>query len=142
MSQYLNIYARFKLDGQFVPIADYSRSTKVYEEVDAPYEKLMLWSREEIEATAERVRAGKIFANSQITNLNRKIELISQMNNPLDDKLEAIHELMTYIEEYQDEISALDRWSIELDFIANMTFYAEIYAGIEISDPTEQDVIS
>lgn len=139
MSQYLNFFARH--NKEFVPIADYSRSTKVYSEVNAPYEKIRAIDETELRTIAERMRAGKIFAKTQIEAVNRRLELISNANNPLEEKLDAIDFGLEVIEEYEDDIQTLDRYAVELDFIANMTYDNDIFVGVEISDPTEKDII-
>lgn len=142
MSQYLNFFAKSVHGKEFIPIADYSRNTKVYQETEAPYEKIRVFKEQELRDIAERLRAGKIFANSQINSFNRRIDLITQMDNPLDEKLEAINEYLGYIDEYKDEIDALDRWATEIDFIANMTDYCDIYAGFEVGEPTNENITS
>lgn len=139
MSQYLNFFARH--NKEFVPIADYSRSTNVYSEVNAPYEKIRAIDETELRTIAERLRAGKIFAKTQIEAINRKLELISSANNSLEEKLDAINSELEVIEEYEDDIQALDRYATELNFIANMTYDNDIFVGIEINDPTEKDII-
>ena len=139
MSQYLNFFARH--DKEFVPIVNYSRSTNVYSEVNAPYEKIRAINETELRTIAERLRAGKNFAKTQIEAINRKLELISSANNSLEEKLDAINSELEVIEEYEDDIQALDRYATELDFIANMAYDNNIFVGFEISDPTEKDII-
>lgn len=51
MSQYLYFFARH--DKEFVLIADYSRSTQVYSEVNAPYEKIRKIDETELRTMAE-----------------------------------------------------------------------------------------
>ena len=139
MSQYLYFFARH--NKELIPIADYSRSTKVYSEVNAPYEKIRAIDETELRTIAERLRAGKIFAKTQIEAINRKLELISSANNSLEEKLDVINSELEIIEDYEDDIQALDRYAAELNFIANMAYDNDIFVGIEISDPTEKDII-
>lgn len=139
MSQYLNFFARH--DKEFVPIADYSRSTNVYSEVNAPYEKIRAIDETELRTIAERLRAGKIFAKTQIEAINRKLKLISSANNSLEEKLDAIDSELEVIEEYEDDIQALDRYATELDFIANMACDNDIFVGFEIGEPTKKDIV-
>lgn len=128
-------------DKEFILIADYSRSTQVYSEVNAPYEKIRKIDETELRSVAERLRAGKNFAKSQIEALNRKLELISSANNSLEEKLDVINSELEIIEEYEDDIQTLDRYAIELDFIANMACDNDIFVGFEISCPTEKDIV-
>ena len=78
MSQYLYFFARH--DKEFILIADYSRSTQVYSEVNAPYEKIRKIDETELRSVAERLRAGKNFAKSQIEALNRCQNLLTGIN--------------------------------------------------------------
>lgn len=139
MSQYLYFFARH--DKEFILIADYSRSTQIYSEVNAPYEKIRKIDETELRSVAERLRAGKIFAKTQIEAANRRLELISNANNPLEEKLDAIDFGLEVIEEYEDDIQTLDRYAVELDFIADMTCDNDIFVGFEISCPTEKDIV-
>lgn len=145
MCQYVNFYARYK-GGQFVPIADYTRGTRVYQEMASqiPYGKLKLLKREEIREIAARIRAGKEFSTSQIDECNEKIKLIAKMNNSLEEKLGAIDELKENISEYEEELLEFEAFATELFFIANMTYNdIEIYAGIEApAEPADEDVVS
>jgi len=140
MSQYLHFFARH--DKELVPIADYSRSTQVYSEVNALYKKIRAIDETELRAIAERLRAGKIFAKTQIEAINRKLELISSANNSLEEKLDAINSELEVIEEYEDDIQTLDRYAAELNFIANMACDNDIFVGFEISDPTTKDIVN
>lgn len=139
MSQYLYFFARH--DKEFILIADYSRSTQIYSEVNAPYEKIRKIDETELRSVAERLRAGKIFAKAQIEAANRRLELISNVNNPLEEKLDAIDFGLEVIKEYEDDIQTLDRYAVELDFIANMACDNDIFVGFEISCPTEKDIV-
>lgn len=139
MSQYLYFFARH--DKEFVLIADYSRSTQVYSEVNAPYEKIRKIDETELRTVAERLRAGKKFAKSQIEATNRKLELISSANNSLEEKSDAINFGLEVIEEYKEDIQTLERFAIELDFIANIACDNDIFVGFEIGEPTEKDIV-
>ena len=139
MSQYLNFFARH--DKEFVPIADYSRNTVIYDEVVAPYEKLKKFNEQELDAITDRLQAGKEFAEAQIENINHKLELIFSANNSLEDKLDAAGEELEFIESYESDIRDYDRYIKEIRFIANMALDNEIFAGIEVGEPTEQDIV-
>lgn len=67
MSQYLYFFARH--DKEFILIADYSRSTQVYSEVNAPYEKIRKIDETELRTVAERLRAGKNLPNLRLKPL-------------------------------------------------------------------------
>lgn len=142
MSQYLNFFVRHNED--FIPLANYSRNTHVYDEAEAPYEKIRKFSREQLESIASRLRESKTFAHKEIARLHQEIEIIKGINIPVDnlDKiLGAIHDISNVISEYQEDIETLEREAIEIEFMRNMTYDdCEIFAGIEISDPTIDDI--
>ena len=139
MSQYLNFYVRH--DKEFVPIADYSRSTKIYQAIQAPYEQIRLITIQELEVVAEKMRTAKNSVKTQIEDINRKIDFISKTNNSLDEKLDAIESYLKIIEEYKEDIEILDKYAIELEFIADMGYENQIFVGVEIGSPTVNDII-
>ena len=55
MSQYLNIF--LKSDGKFIPIKDYSRSTYLYDEFHAPYEKICEYKAEGLREIGARLES-------------------------------------------------------------------------------------
>lgn len=142
MSQYLDFFVRHD-NGNFVPIASYSRGTKVYEEVNVPYGRICKLNKQELNDVAVRLRAGKNFAKSQIKAIDIRLDLLIKANNSLEEKDSVMSEYLNLREEYEEEIQTLERFAIEIDFIAEMTYDDnEIYAGIEVCNPTEQDICS
>ena len=55
MSQYLNIF--LKSDGKFIPIGDYSRSTYLYDEFNAPYGKICGYKADELREVGARLES-------------------------------------------------------------------------------------
>ena len=53
-----------------------------------------------------------------------------------------INSELEIIEEYEDDIQTLDRYAIELDFIANMACNNDIFVGFEIGCPTNEDIVN
>lgn len=139
MSQYLNFFIRH--DKEFIPIAGYSRNTVIYDEVVAPYGKIKRFGDHDLEIISNRLRADRKFAKAQIENINYKLELIFSANNSLEDKLSMASEELELIESYENDIRDCDRYITELSFMANMTDDNEIFAGIEVGEPTEQDIV-
>lgn len=141
MSQYVNFFIRH--DNILLPLADYSRSTSLYHIMnDAPYEKLREYSFEELQLKVNELNASKTAYRKQIDYYNNHIDLICEMDNSIEDKLETIISIDATIEEIQQEIDAIDRQAIELDFIANLIYQGYfIYAGIEVGEPTLQDIV-
>ena len=141
MFQYLTIF--LKSDGKFIPIKDYSRSTYLYDEFHAPYEKVCEYKAEglrEIGACLES-RANNI--KKYIQKLENLIALIpSFQGHEMEEKISAILDYKSQIEEEKEELKTLYFQSSVCYFLANIAEdYVPVYAGVEIADPTDQDVI-
>lgn len=141
MSQYINFFIRHGND--LLSIADYSRSTTLYTVMqDAPYEKLREYSYEELQLKVNELNTSKTAYLKQITHYHQHIKIICEMDNAVEDKLDVIASIDNDIEEFQQEVDAIDRQAIELDFIANLMYQGyRIYAGIEVGEPTLQDIV-
>ena len=70
MSQYLNIF--LKSDGKFIPIKDYSRSTYLYDEFHAPYEKICEYKAEGLREIGARLE-------SRANGIERYIQELERM---------------------------------------------------------------
>ena len=141
MSQYLNIF--LKSDGKFIPIGDYSRSTYLYDEFNAPYGKICEYKTDglrEIGARLER-RANDI--KEYIQKLESLIALIPNFQGQeMEEKISAILDYKSQIEEEKEELKTLYSQSSVCYFLASIAEdYVPVYAGVEIADPTDQDVI-
>ena len=141
MSQYLNIF--LKSDGKFIPIGDYSRSTYLYDEFNAPYGKICEYKANglrEIGARLER-RANDI--KEYIQKLESLIALIPNFQGQeMEEKISAILDYKSQIEEEKEELKTLYSQSSVCYFLASIAEdYVPVYAGVEIADPTDQDVI-
>ena len=141
MSQYLSIF--LKSDGKFIPIGDYSRSTYLYDEFNAPYGKICEYKAEglrEIGACLES-RANNI--KKYIQKLENLIALIpSFQGHEMEEKISAILDYKSQIEEEKEELKTLYSQSSVCYFLASIAEdYVPVYAGVEIADPTDQDVI-
>ena len=141
MSQYLTIF--LKSDGKFIPIGDYSRSTYFYDEFNAPYGKICEYKAEglrEIGACLES-RANNI--KKYIQKLESLIALIPNFQGQeMEEKISAILDYKSQIEEEKEELKTLYSQSSVCYFLANIAEdYVPVYAGVEIADPTDQDVI-
>lgn len=141
MSQYVNFFIRH--NNAFLTIADYSRSSALYGVMqDAPYEKLREYSYEELQLKINELNTSKAAYRKQIDYYNNHINLICEMDNSIEDKLETITSIDEVIKEIQQEIDTIDRQAIELDFIANLVYQGyRIYAGVEVGEPTLQDIV-
>ena len=141
MSQYLNIF--LKSDGKFIPIGDYSRSTYLYDEFNAPYGKICEYKAEGLREIGVRLESRANDTKKYIQKLENLIALIpSFQGHEMEEKISAILDYKSQIEEEKEELKTLYFQSSVCYFLANIAEdYVPVYAGVEIADPTDQDVI-
>ena len=141
MSQYLNIF--LKSDGKFIPIGDYSRSTYLYDEFNAPYGKVCEYKAEGLREVGARLENRANDIKEYIQKLEDLIALIpSFQGQEMEEKISAILDYKSQIEEEKEELKTLYSQSSVCYFLANIAEdYVPVYAGVEIADPTDQDVI-
>lgn len=141
MSQYLNIF--LKSDGKFIPIGDYSRSTYLYDEFNAPYEKICEYKADGLREVGARLESRANDIEKYIQKLESLIALIPNFQGQeMEEKISAILDYKSQIEEEKEELKTLYSQSSICYFLANIAEdYVPVYAGVEIADPTDQDVI-
>lgn len=141
MSQYLNIF--LKSDGKFIPIGDYSRSTYLYDEFNAPYEKICEYKADGLREVGARLESRANDIKEYIQKLESLIALIPNFQGQeMEEKISAILDYKSQIEEEKEELKTLYSQSSVCYFLASIAEdYVPVYAGIEIADPTDQDVI-
>ena len=141
MSQYLNIF--LKSDGKFIPIGDYSRSTYLYDEFNAPYEKICEYKADGLREVGARLESRANDIKEYIQKLENLIALIpSFQGQEMEEKISAILDYKSQIEEEKEELKTLYSQSSVCYFLASVAEdYVPVYAGVEITDPTDQDII-
>lgn len=141
MSQYLNIF--LKSDGKFIPIGDYSRSTYLYDEFNAPYEKICEYKADGLREVGARLESRANDIKEYIQKLEDLIALIPNFQGQeMEEKISAILDYKSQIEEEKEELKTLYFQSSVCYFLASIAEdYVPVYAGVEIADPTDQDVI-
>lgn len=141
MSQYLNIY--LKVDGKYVSISDYSRNTGIYEEFDAPYEKLRNYTPEMLKDISARLQRKIEDTQKFNSDLRELIDLIPKIEGAeMEEKISSILDYKSQIEDNDEEISQLQYYVSICHYLADVAeYYIPVYAGVEIGDPTDQDVI-
>lgn len=141
MSQYLNIF--LKSDGKFIPIGDYSRSTYFYDEFNAPYGKVCEYKAEGLREIGARLESRANDIKEYIQKLENLIALIpSFQGQEMEEKISAILDYKSQIEKEKEELKTLYSQSSVCYFLASIAEdYVPVYAGVEIADPTDQDII-
>ena len=146
MSSYLNFFVRSK-NGEFTQIASYSRNHYIYDAYGAPYEKIALVTLEHIQGALDDL-------NNRREMLEENIELAEEMikyicsfpiesSTALESKMSAINEQQSLINEYKNDIKQVELARFHLSFIYDAIDLEEckIYAGVEISNPTKEDIV-
>lgn len=141
MSQYLNIF--LKSDGKFIPIGDYSRSTYLYDEFNAPYGKICEYKADGLREIGARLESRANDIKEYIQKLESLIALIPNFQGQeMEEKISAILDYKSQIEEEKEELKTLYSQSSVCYFLASIAEdYVPVYAGVEIADPTDQDII-
>lgn len=140
MSQYVNFFLR--RDDEFIPLKDYSRSSPIYSVMDAPYEKIREYRHEELESKILRLKEMKEENSMVIAQIRNRIKDVYHMNNSVAEKMEYVSDYYNQISDFEDDNKNLDRCMIELEFIADLVYMdCTIYAGVEIGEPTLEDVV-
>ena len=147
MSQYINFFVRY--EDKFVPLYSSSRSTVIYERFHdwIPYEKIIALSSIDINEIFSETKEYEREIDEAIQKSRDEIQIVSNYNNSVEEKNEVIHDILMSIEELEETKSDI---SYALDFcIFLKCIIAErlqdtaqcIYAGIEIGEPTLDDVV-
>ena len=141
MSQYLNIF--LKSDGKFIPIGDYSRSTYLYDEFNAPYGKICEYKADGLREIGARLESRANDIKEYIQKLESLIALIPNFQGQeMEEKISAILDYKSQIEEEKEELKILRSQTSVCYFLASIAEdYVPVYAGVEIADPTDQDII-
>lgn len=141
MSQYVNFFLR-KGD-EFLPLADYSRSSPIYSVMDAPYEKIREYNYHDLESKILHLKEMKEDNAAVMAQICNRIRDVYHMENSVAEKMEYVSDYYSQVSDFEDDNKNLDRCMIELDFIANLIYMDyKIYAGVEIGEPTVEDIVN
>lgn len=148
MSQYIDIF--IEREGIFIPLGSYSRGSSLYIETSEflPYEQIRHLTGDELRSIASKISKGIEDNKKRIESCEKDKFAIGHFNNSLDEKLEALEEINQGILEWKEiiEESECARSTLEVlaDIADNGNYCSpqvRIYAGIEISNPTKEDII-
>ena len=136
MSSYINFYV--EKDGVFIPLTDYSRNNPMYKAAESyvPYgkgvkleEKIYSFIKEELEESIKRYNKALERYEHDI-EFTRKVEGIS-----LKEKLEAVEEYRSFIEEVCEELEMTKAQLNHFNFIYHIVEWnfgkTNVWVGIE-----------
>lgn len=146
MSSYLNFFIRSK-NGEFTQIASYSHNHYIYDAYGAPYEKIALVTLKHIQSVLDDLSNRKEMLEENIDLANQMIKYICsfpiESSTALESKMSAINEQQSLINDYTDDIKQVELARFHLSFLYDAIDLEDckIYAGVEISNPTEEDIV-
>lgn len=136
MSQYIQFFIRSTSD-EFLPIGVFSRCTSIYhffnEYLNAPYGRIAAVTMKDILYVVDKVKDRIEVYEDRVVELERKIKLITECNNSVEEKMEGIDEVNREINEYVEEKNEL-KWT--RDYICSLE---EILSAIAYDDKYCQD---
>lgn len=153
MSMYVSFYIREK--DSFIPVGTYSRSNAIFRimQTEVPFEKIGAITKDDIfRCSFEAEKAIKEYREKIEKEESLKKEIVTY-NNSVSEKREAIEEIDEYINEIKEEIDDLTHASYYFYFLQDIIEEIEygeqgeadikkrIYAGIEVFNPTIEDVV-
>lgn len=153
MSMYMSFFLRGE-DNKFYPIGTYSRNTAIYEVFSecnlGPWEKIEPITEKGIDRVVTEVKNNISGFQNHISDYEKKIDLLTKMENSVEEKMEYIHEYTEYINDYKERIKELEYCKAFAYFISEIIeeYHWDndkneeeyVYVGIEIGNPTEEDI--
>lgn len=154
MSQYVNFFIRKQIKDTvtFIPLGSFSRNSEIYQaSKNAPFEKIRSISGKQIDNIVQSLYDNKKKFEDRIKEVEHNISyVIPTFNNSAKEKMEEIAEQQLCIDDIYEEIADLQ---FAIGYFSSLKeilwdndpegFFDDktIYYGIEISDPTEEDVV-
>lgn len=133
MSQYLTFYAR--TGSRFIPLASYSKSTVIYQAfntvADVPYGKIKAMSKDAIINIRNSFTNNLLTIEKCIDRLLTKKREIATFNNSVEDKLEAIHECDSEIDNWKDN------YDDQCSYMGICNFLISMIEEIECKEPED-----
>lgn len=145
MSQYLNIHLRDK-DGKFHYLTSYSRSSAFYQVAEAPYERVKMYTANDFEKMEQKLREWISNFDWAIKGKKDALEFLKTCNCSTDEIMDKFCEIQSDIAAIEGEKADCQAWIYKIYAFADIADDIEsdcaIYMGIEISEPTEADIVS
>ena len=143
MSQYANFYIRPFDDKAYVSIADYTRSSAVYQicENALPYWKVQALTSSNLDSFISSAREEQQEWRDRINTYKAQIASIANFNNSVEEKQSAIADIQQYIDECSEELTSYQMAENFFYFLKDIIFGIEtpyLYAGIEV-DPNAKE---
>ena len=154
MSQYINFFIRKQIKDEttFIPIGSFSRSSHIYQAItNAPYEKIRPLKYEELNDIVRELHDSKREYENSIKDIEHTItNMIPSFNNSIEEKMQEIQQQRSYIADISEDIVDIEFSSGYFCALQEIIYDNSdsspskdeiIYCGIEVENPTEEDVV-
>ena len=142
MSSYLYFYAKNKDGNDFIRLGEFSRSSVLYGAAHcyAPNEKVSVFNQFDTVLTDLKDILKRYKYDKKCYKEENKM-LMKNMADP-EKALELYRDNVQNINDLNEEIKSVDAAIYFLHFLSDIVYYnnAEIYVGIEIDNPTIEDI--
>ena len=158
MSMYMNFFLRGK--DRFYPITSYSRSCVTYGVFSEVFGSGRLWEKvtpvteDKLNIIMREIHSKIVKNQDVIKSYEKHLDIVKEMNNSAEEKIELINDYLAMINEYDEEIRDLKYTRTFVTFLNDMideVRYSDeedgfnpdeyVYVGIEIGNPTEEDIV-
>lgn len=151
MSAYIQFFIRN--DEAFMPIGIYIRSSKIYEYFDdyTPWEKIKRITRPLLDKIRDNVNDDILDYQKRYDRAKEMKEYVAGMNNSMDEKMEWIENIEATLEDCCEEIKRAEYVKHYLNFLDDIIESVEyeehidyknyLYVGIEVGNPTVDDIV-
>lgn len=145
MSQYANFYIRPFDDKAYISIADYTRSSAVYQicENSLPYAKVVPLYPSDLDSFISSTREEQQEWRDRINTYKAQIASIANFNNSVEEKQSAIADIQQYIDECSEELTSYQMAENFFYFLKDLIPFGTetpyLYAGIEVDPNAKED---
>lgn len=125
MSSYIHFFVR-KRD-EFAPISIYGRSTKIFQlfNARAPWKQIAPVTYDVLNSVKDDLREHMAASKAAIDKARERIKLIPSFANSIEDKMDAMAEEESYLEELNDEAKEWDAAAAYIGFLYDILDAAE-----------------
>lgn len=143
MSQYLNFFIKTG-ENQYQQIASYSRNHVIYKAFDsAPYEQIRRLTESKIVNAIENLVMARDSFQKAMRDTDEQVAIQYRLCSK-DEFLDIYRQIQQTNKELKQDVEECNNGILELQFIQRMTRTpndAIIYFGVEIYNPTDEDII-
>lgn len=144
MSQYMSFFVKPEDKDVFIEICSYSRNTSIYEALHpyVPFENISELTKTTFEAGITNLEDSKRNYKAAMKRLKKMIKGLYSNPN-VDAAQEAIFTATQDLKEYKEELKTIKCAIYDLTFIYDIGTIEgnKVYVGIEVGNPTIEDII-